>query len=181
MRTAAVLPSDAAAGRMALAILVPLAAALAQASLIPAVTPLGLRPNLPVVVAGCWSIAAGAGEGAWWAFVGGLASDLLASGPLGALALSALPPVASIGLGARSPARSTGVFAAAALVGGAVLAAALVYAGLLGSTGQPLPPPTAVVADALGSALFSGVIALGAYPAARIIARLTEKRSTFGW
>ncbi|MDP9266664.1 MAG: rod shape-determining protein MreD, partial [Chloroflexota bacterium] len=76
MSTAA-LRSDATMGRVALAALVPLAAALAQTSLVPAMTIAGVRPNLPVLVAGCWSIAAGAGEAVWWAFVGGLATDLL--------------------------------------------------------------------------------------------------------
>ncbi len=180
MRTVA-LRSDATAGGVALTVLVPLAAALAQASLVPAITAMGLRPNLPVLVAGCWSIAAGAGEGIRWAFVGGLAADLLSSGPLGALTAAALPPVAAIGLRPRSPSRPVGTLAAALLVGAAVFAADMGYAVLAALAGQPLPSATAVTADAFTSALFSGSLALAAYPAARIIRRLTEKRSTFGW
>ncbi|MDP9265210.1 MAG: hypothetical protein M3O91_03690, partial [Chloroflexota bacterium] len=93
----------------------------------------------------------------------------------------ALPPVAAIGLGPRSLSRPVGVVPAAALVGAAVLAADLGYACLAALAGQSLPSAPAVIADAFGSALFSGSLALVAYPGARIIRRLTEKRSTFGW
>ena len=85
--------------RFALAIAIPLAAALLQGSVVPFVSIAGARPNLPVLVAASWSVAAGAREAVWWAFVGGLAADLLSGGPLGALALASLLPVAAIGLG----------------------------------------------------------------------------------
>jgi len=84
--------------RVALAIVVPLVAALLQGSVVPFIAVGGARPNLVVLVAASWSVAAGAREGLWWAFVGGLAADLLSGGPLGAQALAALLPVTLVGL-----------------------------------------------------------------------------------
>ena len=79
--------------RVVLAIALPLVAALLQSAVVPFISIGGARPNLPFLVAGSWSLAAGAGEGVWWAFIGGLAADLLSGGPLGAFAVAALPPV----------------------------------------------------------------------------------------
>src|SRR5207247_7313754 len=83
------------------------------------------RPSLPILVAGAWALAAGAREAVWWAFIGGLASDLLSGGPLGATALAALPPVAAIGIRERGLARATPLLAAGLLVGLAALVAGL--------------------------------------------------------
>src|SRR5689334_14978546 len=91
--------------RVALALAIPVTAALLQGSLVPFITVAGARPNLPLLVAASWSVAAGAREGVWWAFIGGLAADLLSGGPLGALALAALGPVAAVGLAEQTPGR----------------------------------------------------------------------------
>src|SRR2546425_13107133 len=89
--------------RLLLGILVPLAAALLQGTVAPLIAVGGARPSLPILVAASWSIAAGAREGVWWAFLGGLASDLISGGPLGAFALASLPPVAPGGLRDAGP------------------------------------------------------------------------------
>src|SRR5207253_1330226 len=81
----------------ALGLLIPLAAALLQGTVAPLIALGDARPVLPLLVAGCWAIAAGAREAIWWAFLGGLVADLLSGGPLGAFALASLPPVAAIG------------------------------------------------------------------------------------
>src|SRR5207249_11546192 len=83
--------------RFALGVLIPLAAALMQGTVVPLVAIGDARPSLPILVAGSWAVAAGAREAVWWAFLGGLATDLLSGGPLGAFALASLPPVAAIG------------------------------------------------------------------------------------
>ncbi len=83
---------------MVIGIVLPLAAALLQGSVVPFVDVAGARPNLVVLVAASWSVAAGAREAVWWAFFGGLLADLLSGGPLGALALASLVPVAAVGL-----------------------------------------------------------------------------------
>ena len=165
--------------RIALAIGVPLAAALLQGSVIPFLTIGGARPNMPLLVAASWSLAAGAGEAVWWAFIGGLAADLLSGGPLGAFALALLPPVAAIGLGERSVVRPVGVAAGAALVAGAGFAAGLLYVGVLVLAGQPLPAPAVLAAELAGSAIYTGGLALAAYPLARRLRRATEKQASF--
>ena len=60
--------------RFVLGILIPLTAALLQGTVAPLIAVGGARPLLPILVAASWSIAAGAREGVWWAFLGGLAS-----------------------------------------------------------------------------------------------------------
>src|SRR5256886_3122081 len=84
--------------RFVLGILIPLTAALLQGTVAPLIAVGGARPSLPILVAASWSIAAGAREGVWWAFLGGIVSYLISGGSLGAFALSSLPPVTSYGL-----------------------------------------------------------------------------------
>ena len=59
--------------RFVLGILIPLTAALLQGTVAPLIAVGGARPSLPILVAASWSIAAGAREGVWWAFLGGFA------------------------------------------------------------------------------------------------------------
>ena len=89
--------------RFALAIALPVVAALLQASIVPFIAAGDVRPNLPLLVAASWAVAAGAAEACWWAFVGGIAADVLSGGPLGAFAVASLPAVAGVGLGERAP------------------------------------------------------------------------------
>jgi len=165
--------------RVGLAIVVPVAAALLQASVVPLAAIGGIRPNVPILVAGCWSVATGAREAVWWAFVGGLASDLLSSGPLGAFAVAALPAVAAIGVGERSLAAPTPVLVGASYVGVAALAAALLYVALLAMAGQPLPELAALGLATIGGALYTAALALVAYPVARVLRRATEQKARF--
>jgi len=163
--------------RPLLALLIPLAAVMLQGSLIPQLALGSLRPNLPLLVAGSWSIAAGAREGVWWAFIGGLAADLLSGGPLGALALASLPPVAAIGLGDRTL-RPLSVPAAAGLVALATFASLLLYVAILALAGQPLPPVVRLLTDSVGGAVLTGALALGAYPLARMLSRRGQTRAS---
>lgn len=167
--------------RVALAICVPLAAALLQGSVVPFVSVGGARPNLPLLVAASWSVAAGAREAVWWAFWGGLASDLLSDGPLGALALAALGPVAAVGLGERQSARPRSMLGGALLVGLAALATSLLYLGLLAAVGRPLAELPLLVGSAVAGAVYTGVLAIVTYPIARMLHRTTEKQASFGW
>jgi rod shape-determining protein MreD len=155
--------------RIAFAIVVPLGAALLQASLVPFMAVGGARPNVPLLLAGAWSVSAGAGEAVWWAFFGGLGVDLLSGGPLGAFAASTLPPVVAIGLADRSPARPTPVLVAVALIGIAALAAALLYVALLAT----------LAVDAVSGALYTAVLGIVVYPVLRGVRALSEKESPF--
>jgi rod shape-determining protein MreD len=165
--------------RVALAIAIPLAAALLQSAVVPFISIGGARPNLPLLVAGCWSIAAGAGEGVWWAFIGGLAADLLSGGPLGAFAVASLPPVAVIGLGERPAPRPTPVIIGASFLAVAAFVAGILYALALSLAGTPIPDPAGLAVQIGGGAIFTGVLAIATYPIARWIARATEKQASF--
>ncbi len=165
--------------RVALAIAVPLAAALLQAAVVPFIAAAEIRPNLPLLVAASWAVTAGAAEACWWAFVGGLATDLLSGGPLGAFAVASLPAVTGVGLGERPLARPIPVLAAATFVTLAALIAGLLYVALLALVGQPLPDLGALLAATLGGALYTGILALPVYPIARWLRRITEQDSPF--
>lgn len=167
--------------RVALAIVMPIAAALLEGTVAPLVTIGGVRPSLPILVAGAWSVAAGAREAVWWAFIGGLAMDLLSGGPLGAFASAALPPVAAIGLRDRSSGRTTPVLVGALLVGLAALATGLLYLGILAITGQPLASFPREAGAAVGGAVYTGALAVVVYPLARYLHRATEKQGASGW
>ena len=165
--------------RFALAIVIPLAAALLQGSVVPFLTFAGARPNLPVLVAASWSVAAGAREAVWWAFVGGLAADLLSGGPLGALALASLVPVAAVGLG-ENTLRPRSILGGAVLIGVASLGAGLLYLLILFIVGQPLSDPVVLAGRAAAGAIYNGVLAIVTYPIARSMRHVTEKQASFG-
>ena len=165
--------------RFALAIAIPVAAALLQGSVVPFVSIGGARPNLPVLVAASWSVAAGAREAVWLAFVGGLAADLLSGGPLGALALASLVPVAAVGLG-ESSARPRSVIGGALLVGVASLAAGLLYLLILLVLGQPLDDPVLLAGGAASGAIYNGILAIATYPIARSMRHMNAKEASFG-
>ena len=165
--------------RVALAIAVPLAAAFLQGSVVPFVSIAGARPNLPVLVAASWSVAAGSREAVWWAFIGGLAADLLSGGPLGALALASLIPVAAVGMG-ETTLRPRSILGGALLVGVATLGAGLLYLLILVVIGQPLSDPLVLAGRAAGGAIYNGVLAIATYPIARSMHHLSEKQASFG-
>ena len=165
--------------RVALAIAVPLVAAVLQGALVPLIAVGDLRPSLVILVAASWAVAAGAAEACWWAFVGALAADLLSGGPLGALAVASLPAVAGVGLGEKPLARPIPVVPGALFVSLAALTAGLLYVVLLALVGQPLPDVISLVRATVGNAAYTGVLALGCYPLARWLRRVTEQDSPF--
>jgi rod shape-determining protein MreD len=132
-----------------------------------------------VLVAASWSVAAGAREAVWLAFIGGLAADLLSGGPLGALALASLVPVAAVGLG-ESGGRPRSVLGGALLVGVATLGAGLLYVVILLVVGQPLSDPLLLAGTAAAGAVFNGILAIATYPIARSMRHVNEKQASFG-
>ena len=166
--------------RFVLGVLIPLAAALLQGTVAPLIAVGGARPSLPILVAASWSVAAGAREGVWWAFLGGIVSDLLSGGPLGAFALASLPPVAAVGLRDAGPGRPTPIVAGAVLVGLAALAAGLLYVGILAVTGETVSSLPLAAGTTVASAIYTGLLALGVYPIARLLRRATLKQGALG-
>ncbi len=165
--------------RVALAIALPLLAALLQAAIVPFIAAGDVRPNLPLLVAASWAVAAGAAEACWWAFIGGLAADLVSGGPLGAFAVASLPAVAGVGLGERPLARPIPILAGVVLVTLAALIAGLLYVGILALVGQPLPEMLALLIATHGGALYTAVLAFADYPVPRALRRVNEQDSPF--
>lgn len=165
--------------RIALAIVVPLVAALVQSGIAALVSVAGAFPSMPVLVAASWSVAAGARGGLWWAFVGGLGLDVLSSGPLGAFTVAALPGALLVGLGERSPAKPVPVVTGVLAVGCAALLTQTLYLGILSFLGHPLGGAPLVLAQTVGVGIYTGAVAVVAYPLARVGRRLTEQESPF--
>lgn len=165
--------------RFLLGILIPVVAALLQGTVAPLIAVGGARPSLPILVAASWSVAAGAREGVWWAFLGGIVSDLISAGPLGAFALASLPPVAAVGLREGSS-RPTPIVVGAVLVGLAALAAGLIYLGVLAVTGLGVSSLPLAAGTTVASAVYTGLLALAFYPVARLLRRATEKQGALG-
>ena len=112
--------------------------ALLQATVVPAIPGLGLRPDLVLLVVLAWTMVRGTREGAVGAFVGGLALDIFSTLPLGshsALLLLIIVPVGWLGAPFY---RGNPIYP----IGGAFLATLLYNVLLLalGSfLGQPVP------------------------------------------
>jgi rod shape-determining protein MreD len=165
--------------RVALALVIPLAAALLQTTVVPFISVAGARPNLPFLVAGSWSLAAGAGEAVWWAFIGGISADLLSGGPLGAFAVASLPPVALIGLGERPAPRPLPVVIGASFLTAAAFVAGLLYVIALSLSGTPVPDVPGLAIQIGGGAILTGALGIATYPIARWLSRSTEKQASF--
>ena len=120
-----------------------------------------------------------AGEAVWWAFVGGLAADLLSGGPLGAFAVASLPPVAAIGLGERPALRPMPVLVGASFLAAAAFVAGILYVLALSVAGTPVPDVPGLAIQIGGGAIFTGALAIATYPIARWLSRRTEKQASF--
>jgi rod shape-determining protein MreD len=166
--------------RLLLGVVIPLAAALLQGTVAPLIAVGEARPSLPILVAASWSVAAGAREGVWWAFLGGIVSDLISAGPLGAFALASLPPVAAVGLGEPGTSRPTPIIVGAVLVGLAALVAGLIYVGILAVTGAGVSSLPLAAGTTVASAVYTGLLAFAIYPLARLLRRATEKQGALG-
>lgn len=165
--------------RLALAIVVPVLAALLQGAVAGLITVGGAFPSMPMLAAASWSVATGAREGLWWAFVGGLATDVLSAGPFGAFTVAALPGTLVAGMGERSAAKPIPVLSGVAAVALAALLTQVLYLGVLGFLGQPPAPVPVALAHTIGVGIYTGALAIVAYPLARIVRRMTEQESPF--
>ncbi len=166
--------------RVFVGVAVPVLAAIVQVTVVRFVAVGEVRPDVLTIVVVSWSLAAGAAGGIWWAFGGGLAADLLGSSAFGATTVSLLPIALVFGLRDRS-AHEPGAVAGAALVGLAALAHHLAQALVLLVVGTPLPPFTLLAGSAVGVGIYSGVLALIAYPALRALHRRTTRAPAFDW
>lgn len=166
--------------KLALGLALPLLAAVIQVTVLRFVGVGEVRPDLLALVVVCWTLAAGAGEGIWWAFIAGLTADLLGSAVFGATTVSLLPIALLFGLRDRS-APDPGVLSAAALVGLGALVHQVLQSVVLALVGASLPPFGVLAATAVGAAIYTGVLALGAYPGLRVLHRRTTREPAFDW
>lgn len=164
--------------RVVLAIVVPLAAALLQGSVVPFIAVAGARPNLVVLVASSWALAAGPREAIWWAFLGGLAADLLSGGPVGSLAVASLLPVAALGA-SQTAGRPPSVVTGAILVGIASAVSGALYAIVLALVGVQLPELPVLLGQTVAGAIYNAILAIATYPFLRMLRRSTEKQASF--
>ena len=74
----------------------------AQATIIPALNPLSVSPNVVLLLLFIVTMYRGVREGLGWLFVAGIVTDVLAMDPLGANGLAMLPAVLLVGP-AREP------------------------------------------------------------------------------
>ncbi len=166
--------------RVFLGIAIPILTAIVQVTLVRFVAVGEVRPDLLALVVVSWTISAGSAEGIWWAFSGGIIADLLGSSAFGATTVSLLPIALVFGLRDRSEADPP-LPAGAALVSLGALAHHLAQAVVLILVGVPLPPIGLLAGSALGVGLYTGVLALVAYPLLRVVHRRTTREPAFEW
>lgn len=159
---------------------IPALCAVLQVTVVRFLTVGEVRPDLLALVVVAWSLIGGAAQGVWWAFAGGIAADLLGSASFGATTVSLLPIGLGFGLRDRSSVEPS-VVAAAVLVGAGALTHHLAHAVVLVLVGASLPPLGILVAGALGTGIYTGVLALLGYPLLRLLHRRTARQPAFDW
>lgn len=152
-------------------------AALLQATLLPAVGPIAVTPNLVLVLILVRTIQRGVSEGILWAFVGGLALDVLALDPLGTNGLAMVPVVLAGGL-ARRRVFQSGVLFGMLLAIGASLAHALVLNGVRVLGGEPLVPLAALLRLSFLQALLNAVMVPVLWPLVGLLGRIEPERGS---
>jgi len=98
-----------------------LAVALLQATALPALKILGVKPELMLLTVLAWSLLRGVEEGLVWAFLGGLMLDIFSGGPLGASALALLVVSFLSGLAEASVTRTSFLLPIGAALAGTLL------------------------------------------------------------
>jgi rod shape-determining protein MreD len=151
-----------------------LVAALFDTSVAPYLQIGGAQPDLVLVLAMIWTVVVGFEGGLVWAFIGGLAIDLLAPRPLGSTAFVMLLTVGAAAVFARTFVRGHYVRPVIAVFLGSIMYTTLftaVHRALLG----PIPLDDAIN-GVLPNAVFDALIALLIAPiAVRIHARSADR------
>ena len=165
--------------RFALAIAIPLAAALLRDRLVPFMSIAGARPTSRCSRPPRGRSPPERAKRSGGPSSAGSAADLLSAVRRAALALASLLPVAAIGLG-ESLLRPRSVLSGAVLVGVATLVAGLLYLLILLAVGHPLSDPVLLAGGAAAGAIYNGVLAIATYPIARWVHHLGAKQASFG-
>jgi rod shape-determining protein MreD len=161
--------------RLALPGLAALAAALAELAVAPHFSLSGAHVHLVLVLGVIATVALGVETGLVWAFVGGIALDVLAGRPLGATALALLVVLGGTGVAARYAARLR-LFAPILLVPICSVLSSALFAVTLGVLGAPVDlanPGSRLLAGALADTVLG--IAVGP-----LVIALVDRRAQRG-
>lgn len=129
----------------------------------------GVKPNLVLVAVVLVTVLIGFLPGITWAFVGGVAANLLVSAPLGSVPLTMLIVAALVAGGARALGRLTWIYPVAAVLVGSIVADAMTL--VVGQLVAEAPLPGGVPADTVvAAAVLNAAIAAVLLAPARLIA-----------
>ncbi len=153
--------------------------ALVQTSLVPYLSPVGVKPDLMLTVVVLWSLLRGAGEGIVWGFIGGVLLDLFSGGPFGLSILALLLASYLSGIG------EVNIFRANLLLpGAAIIGATLFYYGVwlvvLGLMGWNITWSVELGRVVMLAVLFNAVLMLLLYRPFRWLHRVTGPEE-IGW
>jgi rod shape-determining protein MreD len=156
-----------------------LVAALFDTSIAPYLQIGGAQPDLVLVLAVIWTVVVGFEGGLMWAFVGGLAIDLLAPRPLGSTAFVMLLTVGAAAVFARLVVR--GPYARPVI---AVFLCSIMYTTLFTTLHRALVGPIPLddaIAGVVPTAVFDALIALLVAPFVVRIRARTADRDRVDW
>jgi rod shape-determining protein MreD len=139
-----------------------LAAALADATVVPYLGVAGAHPHVLVVAGVIWTVAAGVECGLLWGFLGGLALDVLAQRPLGSTAFVLVATMGAAALLGSSSGRARRL-AVVPIAFVLSLASSLLFIVVYGALRGPVPEidPVHVI---LPGALYDAVLAAAVGP-----------------
>lgn len=152
------------------------AAGLAQATVLPALGPVGVLPNLVLVLLLVWCAMRGTAEGLVWIFGAGVLLDLLALDPIGTNGL-ALLPVALLAVPARRRFFQSGMLVPLVLAMVATVVHALALTALRGVGDGVAAPPGAVARLVVLQALLNALLVPPLYLVAGWMNGLTPERA----
>ncbi len=153
--------------------------AIVQSTAMPRLAIMGVKPDLMLLVVMSWSLLRGGEEGLVWAFIGGLALDILSGAPFGASTLALMAVSFLSGLGEVRIFRThivlpllTALFA--------TLVYDVLFLLLLQMSGWPVAWLDNLVKVILPSALLNVALSPLVYQALRWLHRATGKPSLLG-
>ncbi len=151
--------------------------ALVQATVLPALVPFGVMPNLVLVLLLVWVALRGVAEGLVWVLGAGLLLDALAMDAIGTNGLALLPVVLAAGV-ARRRFFHSGMIVPLVLAVVATVAHGLILTVLRGlEAGGAMPPLAAVLRLTLLQALLNAVLVPPFYLVASRINRWEPERA----
>lgn len=154
-----------------------LLAAVIQSSVLPHVAILGVKADLVLLLVIAWSIRHGVEEGLIWAFIGGIAIDVLSAAPFGVSILAF--GCAALLAGSFGPGmRKASVLLPLALTPLASIIATLCAALALAALGRMISWPVIVALVVLPAAALDSLVMLIVYP---LVSLVDQRLSTVEW